>query len=259
MANAAVLIDNLALNGRVNASSQELSMPATELLTPHPSDRWRSTSGSAFFVLDKGDAAPANTVILSGMTCGENSSIRVRLSLVDSSGAAGDVDDDTYAAGSVNFDTDYGTLTHLMSSAMAWRYARFDITDPDASYVEAGLVTAGTRESFTYNFAPGGGIQYVDRSRVSPVASGKTLTWTDNTFRRVDLSFEWVSTAQRYGLIQTMDRVNGRHVNVALILDTASDNLARDTIVGLVTDITPAVYAQAVLLFSKQLRLDERI
>src|SRR3990167_5664571 len=122
MANAAIVITNLALAGTVYASSQENTLPAPNLLTPHPSERWRSTSSPAFFVLDKATAAVADTVILSGMTCGANSTVRLRLSLTDSSGAAGDVlDTGAMADGSLNFDTTYGAFSYLLASPLAWR------------------------------------------------------------------------------------------------------------------------------------------
>jgi hypothetical protein len=64
---------------------------------------------------------------------------------------------------------------------------------PTPTYVEAGCLLDGLSESFAYNFVPGGSIQVVDRSRVAPTSSGMTLTWDDNQFRRVDLTFQWVS------------------------------------------------------------------
>jgi hypothetical protein len=272
MANAALVIDNNAQVAAVIASSQVLTLPASNLLTPHPSDRWRSLNPADWFVLDKGTSITSDTVGLFGLQCGSSSSplalrnlgpnatIRLRLSSIDATGAIGDIlDTGALLPGDPSFSTDYASFVMRLPAPMAWRYVRFDIADPDADFVEAGCVLDGLSESFAYNFVPGGSVQVVDRSRVAPTSSGMTLIWDDNQFRRVDLNFEWVAEAQRKGLIERMDRVCGRRRNVLLMMDTDSANLPFDSIFGLVTDITPVTFGVIFDLFCKQLRIDERI
>lgn len=260
MANAALLTDNHALTGLVSASSQALAMPASSLLTPHPSERWRSLKPEAFFVLDKGGLRIGDTVMVKGLTIGPNATLRLRLSSTDSDGAAGDVyDSGLIANGSINLDRDYYAATWVLPSPAAWRYTRVDISDPDADAVEAGCIVDGLREAFAYNFSYGGSMQFVDRSRVATSAAGMSLVWPDNWYRKIDFNFEWVTPEQRYGLIERMDRVNGRRLNVLLIVDTGSPNLARDSFYGLITDLTPSTFAQAVEIYGKQLRIDERL
>ncbi len=265
MANACLVIDNQADAGTFGASSQVLTMPAANLKSPHPSERWRSLSSADWFVLDKGALQLADTVMVNGLTCGVNAQVRLRLNTIDGTGAAGDVyDSGPVESSSVNFDTGYGAFVARLAAPAAWRFARFDISDPDAAYVEAGCVLDGLSEMFAVNFANGGSIQHVDRSRVSQTASGLTLPWKDNKFRRIDFTYNSVTSAQRYGLIERLDRDKGRTSNVLLLIDPDSDNLARDSIFGLVTDQTPVAFAQAYgvdgkPLFSKQLRMEERI
>src|ERR1044072_9062386 len=106
MAKAAILIDNLAIGGSVYASTQERTMPTTEVLTPTPSDRWRSLSNSSYLVLDKLTLGSADTVVLNGLTGGPNSTTPLRLPSGDTPGAAGDVrDTGALANGTQNFDT----------------------------------------------------------------------------------------------------------------------------------------------------------
>jgi hypothetical protein len=234
-------------------------MPASNLKTPHPSERWRSLSNSASFVLDKGAAISADTVMLCGLTGGAGATVRLRLSTVDATGAAGNVLDTTaLSSGNSHFDREYGSFVYQLPAPAAYRYVRFDISDPAASFVEAGCVLDGLAETFKYNFAPGGTFQHVDRSIVSQTSSGATLTWNDNTFRRIDLSFD-VTSIQRYGVIERLDRVKGRKRNVLLMTNPASSNLPRDTIYGLVTDQTPIRFGPAFNMFGKPLRIDERI
>lgn len=266
MANACIVLDNVAENASIGASSQVLTMPASTLKTPHPSQRWRSLSPADWFVADKGAAIAADTVLINGLTCGPNAEVRLRLSSIDATGVAGDVLDTGAIASGAGpaFDLEYGTFLWLLSAPAAWRYTRFDVSDPDADYVEAGCLVEGAREAFTYNFAPGDTMQHVDRSRVSTTSSGITLTWDDNSFRRLGLSFNAVTTAQRYGLVERLDRIKGKKRNVLLITDPDSSNLPRDSIYGLVTDQTPIAFSNAFAvdgqpLFGKQLRIDERI
>lgn len=256
---AALVVDNLALAGRVAASSQEQAMPASNLLTPHTTERWRSMVNSAFFVVDMGGQVIADTAMLKGLTAGIAASARCRLSSIDSTGAAGDGFDSGVAVnGSANLDVDYGAAVWVLTAPVTFRYARFDIEDADASYVEAGSIIVGLREAFAYNFAPGGSIQYVDRSRVATTAAGLSLVEEDNWFRRIDLSFD-INEVQRYGVVERLDRVAGRRKSVLLLINPESSNLPRDAIFGLVTDLTPSTWAQAVEVYGKQLRIEERL
>jgi hypothetical protein len=262
MASAAIVIDNNADGSTVAASSQDLKMPVSNILTPHPSERWRSLSNSAWFVLDKGSLVPANTVMLCGLTCGENATVRLRLSTIDATGAAGDIlDTGTLASGDLHFDVEYGSFVYQLPAPASWRYVRFDISDPDSTFVEAGCILDGLSDTFGINFSVGATFQHVDLSRVSNTSSGMTLTWDDSTFRRVDLSFDWVSETKRYGVLERLDRVKGRKRNVLLITNPDSENLPRDSIYGLVTDLTPITFGSGTIMdvFGKQLRIDERI
>ncbi len=260
MANAALVIDNFADGSTVGASSQVLAMPVQNLLTPHPSERWRSLNPSAFFVMDKGASLSSDTVALFGLTCGVNATLRLRLSSIDATGAAGDIlDTGTIANGDGSFDVGYNSLVYRLANPASWRYTRVDLNDPDATYVEAGCILDGLSESLTYNFSPGGSFQHVDRSRISTTSSGITLTWDDNTFRRIDLSFDWVTIEQRYGVVERLDRIKGKARNVLLMTDTTSGNMPRDSIFGLVTDQTPITFGAIPDIFGKQLRIDERV
>ncbi|MDI4231460.1 hypothetical protein OZ411_01355 [Bradyrhizobium sp. Arg237L] len=260
MANACIMVDNQADGGRVVASSQALAMPASNLLNPHPSERWRALAPSAWAVLRKTALAPADTVMLCGLTCGPNATIRLRLSSSDSLGVAADVlDTGVISSGDAHFDIAYGSFVWRLPAPAAWQFTRVDIDDPDADFVEAGCIADGLAESFDYNFVRGGERQWVDRSRVSSTSSGMTLTWDDVSFRRLNLSFDFISLQQKNGLIERLDRVKGRRRNVLFIVDPDSDNLPRDSVYGLVTDLTPVSFGPVNDIFGKQFRIDERI
>lgn len=257
---SALVVDNLALNGFVSASSQVLTMPASELLTPHTTNRWRSLTNSDYLLVNKGSSILADTFMAGQLTCGPRSTARLRLSTSDSSGAAGDVlDTGPIANGTQHFDVGYTGFVYRLPAPAAYQYVRFELFDPDAPFVEAGFAVDGLSEVFDYNFAPGSSIQDVDRSRVTPTSAGLTLTWPDNTFRRLDLHFDWVSQRQRNGMIARLDRVKGRHSSVLLLTNTSDSNLPRAAIYGLVTDQTPVTFGAATNIYGKQLRIDERL
>jgi hypothetical protein len=146
-------------------------------------------------VLDKGARSPADTVGLFGLTCGDNAT-GPAAAVVDRRHRASPATSSTPArspVGAASFSVDYASFVYRLPAPASWRYTRIDLADPDAGFVEAGCLLDGLSESFTYNFVPGGSIQVVDRSRVAPTSSGMTLTWDDNQFRRVDLTFQWVA------------------------------------------------------------------
>lgn len=266
MANAAIVIDNLADGKTVVASSQVLTMPASNLLTPHPQERWRSIGNGGSIILDKGALLSGDTVALLGLTCSTSTLMHLRLSTVDSLGLAGDVfDDGGIHNGDGHLDTTYNSLIYRLSAPVSYRYVRIDLFDPTAAllaatnFVEAGCILDGLSETFAYNFSWSAGFQHHDRSGVVKVAGGGTLTWQDNTYRSISLPFDWITSAQRYGVIERLDRVKGKTSNILLMTDTASTNMPRDSIFGLVTEQTQIGFVQGVGLFTKALNFEERI
>jgi hypothetical protein len=262
MANAAAVFNNQALAAAavITASSQQQTLPVSNLQTPHVSERWRSASNADYFTVDKGSLVADDTVMVRGMTASVAATARLRLSTSDP--ASGDVlDTGALASGATAyFDLTYGAFVYLLAAApSAWRYARFDIADTAASYVEAGVVCIGTRNQFDINFEAGESLGYVDRTRLAQTAGGLTLTWPDNKFRRWSVNFPWIDAAQRYGFVEQMDLLNGKGQNVLMIRDTGSANLARDSIFGLVTDLAPVTLPEVIDIFGKVYNIDERL
>jgi hypothetical protein len=176
-----------------------------------------------------------------------------------SDGSDGDILDESYDADDAEFDPNYGMLVVPLSAPVSGQYVRIDITDADADYVEAGRLFIGLREAFDYNFAPGAGVTWTDRSRKTISAGGQTLIFPDNKVRSVELNFEWVARVQRRGLLETIDRVNGQSIDVLLILDTDSDNLPMDTIFGLISAPAANLYTSIPDIFSRAYRIEERL
>lgn len=259
MANAAIAYRNLADDGTVSASTAEPAMPVSRLQNEHVGKRWRSTAEPGYVILDLGSSMSIDTIALLGMTAAAGASCQVRASASDATVTGSlSFDSGSLSDGGAYFDTDYGALVYIRSSPVSTRYVRIDITDTPASYVEAGRLFVGLREAFTYNFAPGAGVTWADRSRKTISAGGQTLIFPDNKVRSVDLNFEWVTAAQREGLIESIDRINGQSIDVLMILDTDSDSLPRDTIFGLISAPAPNLYSPIADIFSRAYRIEER-
>ncbi len=254
MANAAILNVNVTAGAAVSTSSQELTMPALNLLDMHVQRRWRSKFSGDLVVLDLGSLTLMDTIGVFGMTMSVTGTIRVRISTADSSGVAGDL----YDSGVVTVDNRYNAFIGLLPSVVLGRYIRFDLSDPASTYVEAGRVVAGVRSAFTYNFGYGWQKGYVDRSIRTETRGGQTLVWRDNAYRSLDLTFEFVTEDQRNGLVEDIDRLNGLRDDVLFIVDPSSPNLARDSIWGLMSDLT-TVSNPFFQIYSKNYKIKERL
>jgi hypothetical protein len=255
MANAAIAYNNLADAGVIVASDQELTLPASNLQNPHVARRWRSRFAPAFALVDLGAATPIDTVALFGMTLGAAGTVRARISSSDATGAAGDVFD----SGTVPVDANYGTYIGLLGAPASGRYVRFDLADTGAAFVEAGRVFVGTRTAFTYNHIYGWQRGWVDRSVRTKTRGGQTQIWNDNQYRTLDLTFDFVTEAQMNDLVEAIDVANGQRKDVLMIRDPASSNLARDSIWGLISDLTPASQPTFFDIYSREYKLEERL
>lgn len=260
MANAAIAITNLADAGTVTASTAETLMPVSRLQNEHVGKRWRSTAEPGYAICDLGSSLSIDTVALLGMSAGAGASCQVRASASDAT-ATGSLsfDSGSLSDGGQYFDTDYDALIYTRAAPVSTRYVRIDITDTPASYVEAGRLFIGLREAFTYNFAPGGGVAWTDRSRRTKSAGGQTLIFPDNKFRTAEINFDWVTEAQREGLWETMALANGNSEDVLLILDTDSDSLPRDSIFGLVVNPIRTSFTGIADIYTAPLTVEERL
>lgn len=247
---AAVVFENLADAAEVRASSSILLAQPTLVQQAHVERRWRALNNVAALILDLGAEMQIDTVAAMGLTATQG---RVRISATDPSGAAGEL----YDSGAVAVDQAYSTIVALADAPVDGRYVRIDLTDAASDYVEAGRVCIGLRSSFTYNFDYGWSYSYVDPSTRSKTRGGQTQITPRRPYRTIDVTFPRVTAIERYAFVETIERENALQKDILFITDPASDNLARDTIWGLMSETTPIV--QPFLDdFTKQYRIEER-
>lgn len=251
---------NLADTAGISASSFAQLTPPTLLQNPHVARKWRAPAGdTAHLTIDLLGARLLDCVALMGLNLTAAGLTRIRASLLDTSavdGAVYDSDPSGQIAGRVS--SRYPALIHLLPTTVTARYLRIDLSEPGAAYVEAGRLFAGATEQFAFNFAYGWNRGWTDRSRTTESRGGQTYVDRDNSYRTLDLTFETLSPGQRYGLVEDIDQFNGKHTDVLIITDPTSDALGRDSIWGLLEDVTP-VSQPFHDSFAKTYRIKERL
>lgn len=241
----------------VTATSAQILTPPSLLLDPHVSRHWRGSGGiSDDIIIDLGSMQSVDTIYGMGSKLTATGSTRLRISSVDSTGIAGDVYDSGAIVGRV--DPNYGYAPFLLPSPVTGRYLRMGFIDASLAAIELGRMFIGQRTQFQYNFAYGWSIQRVDRSLKTKTRGGQTQVFRDNAFRTFDLPMAFVSPSDRYGLIEAMDVACGQNTDVLMISDPTSSNLGRDSIWGLVSDLT-AIIQPNFGTFTKDYKIEERL
>lgn len=249
--NAAVVFRNLADDALATASTSLLLTPPARVQNVHVGVRWRSQTDNDYLLLDFGESVEADTFSIHGLSATQ---VQLRLSTTDETGVAGDA----YNSGSTAVDSDYRQAIWLRPAPITFRYMRIDLQNAADDFVEAGRVVAGERSSYSYNYDYGWSITTVDPSVRRQTLGGQTRIEQRPIFRMADLNFGWVSTDDRYGFVEQMERVAALRNDVLMLLDPSSGNLARDAIWGLVEDSTPIIQP-FIDIFSKSYRIRERL
>lgn len=247
---AAVVYQNLADAGTVTAGSSILRAQPATVQNEHVGRRWRSLSATSHLLFDLGSGVSIDTIAMIGLTA---STIRVRASNTDSTAESGDL----YDSGTVSVDQGYRQTVCALSTPVTARYVRVDLVHSTLDYVECGRAVIGLRSAFARNFGYGWGRTFADPSQRTQTRGGQTQIVAETPYRVLELSFDFMSEADRTGLVETMDRVNALQADVLWLTDPDSANLARDTVWGLMTEATP-VNQPFFDEYSKTYRIEER-
>lgn len=262
MSNAALAYVNLADLATLYATSNLVTTPPATLQNAHVNRRWRGTLGTSEAVWTS-YITSFDTVCLFGLNLTSAGTTRIRVSSVDSSGLAGNVYDSGSVIGAVDPNTAaYANLIKLLPTVVSG-YVRIDLTEPGASYIEAGRLFVGGRTQFDVNFGWGWTEQWEDMSRETESRGGQTYIDANVSRRKWSLQFGFMNDTERE-MVRQLDRINGIKTDFLMIGNPASSNLGRDSIWGRVKQ--PSPIAQPVgflnstsLLSSKQFDIVERL
>jgi hypothetical protein len=251
MSAACIAYENLADGATVAASTQELLLPAVNLQNPHVARKWRSLLSTASVVFTLAEAAEIDTVAMFGISA---ETIRVRLSATDPSGVMGEV----YDSGTQAVDETFSSFVVLMAAPASALYVLVDLATTSEDFVEAGRAFIGTRHQFGVNHEFNWSRGRVDRSVRAKSRGGQTQVSPDDGFRQVQVTFGFLTAAEASGLVDTIDRVNGLHTDVLLILDPDSVNLPRDSYWGLIAEDADVINPKSGV-FSKTYKIEARL
>lgn len=251
MANACIAYTNLADAAALTSSSNVSLLPVSNIQNVHVARKWRATDGTtASFIADFGSLKSFDTLAVMGIT---GTQIQFRISSTDPTGLTALV----YDSGVLSVAQAYLSAIAIISSPVSGRYIRVDITTT-GTYVEAGRFFAGVRSQFAYNFVRGWQRSYTDRSLKTKTRGGQTQIFQDVTYRSLDVTFDFLTQSDRNGFVEDIDRVNATKVDVLFITDPSSTNLARDSLWGLISNLTPVVQPY-YSTFTKQYQIEERL
>lgn len=261
-------IDDLQKSGvTVTASSTASAlMPASNVQDYRPGVVWRATGAAAeWLLIDHGANAYVDTVAVVGHNASLYGKLRVRRG-PDPAFATHTVDTAEFdiwpplygrgEGGRGRYRGGYvppGELgvvlpvrTVHLGAVYEGRYTRIDLADTGSPIgaIEAGVVMAGVRESFLYNFSNGWQADVVDPSEQFDTDAGGTLVLPRTPYDELVLPFKGFTRSEAITRISTIKRVNGKRkpVLVELFPDAPAALRYRTTYYGLFTSWTPSTH-----------------
>jgi hypothetical protein len=260
MANGALAYLNLFDSATPTASSAGTSTPITNLQNAHVANKWRGTGGTTDnFTATWTSDQTADTFAVMGLGSTFLATGTVRLQLFNSA-AAQIYDSGTVAA---VVDPNYGYAIHLLTPATytTIRSAKWTFVQAGASYIEAGRVFAGVRTALTFNFQPGAQRTWITNTKKVKSRGGQTFVdRSTGRARTEEFTLSLIDQTQRWSLHEAMDIANADHTDVLFVKDTASTNLGRDTIWGLVEQVSPVTqpFTDATH-YTRSYKIEERL
>lgn len=252
MARASILYENLADDGLVTSSSALLKKPAANVQTPDVGESWQSQTTSASLYLDLHAVTQINTVAVIGLVA---TSARIRASSTDPTCVSADVLDTTMQS------VDQLYLQHLaiLDESDGAQYIRVDLVNAGGEdYCRIGRLVVGLRSTYSFNFGYGWSFTNVDPSVRSETLGGQIKIELRNIYRVLEMPFERIEDEDRETFVEEIDRMNCLHKDVLVIKDSDGDNLAFESIWGLISDATP-IFGAGEDYSSKILKVRERL
>lgn len=172
----AFLYDNLVLSAAsVSGPAAIATAPASNLLNPQPRVRMRSTGGTGAVLVDLGGPRALDSAFLGSTTATTGATVRVRLSLVDPTGAAGEVWDTGTLAAETGEEANGNVVVIRAAGPVTGRYLLVELTDGALSVVDIGIAAAGAlwRQSRAQSYGYSEGRVIADTRDVNPLTQAQ--------------------------------------------------------------------------------------
>lgn len=230
---AAVAFTNLLDDADVSASGSNALTPPSNVQDEQVGTKWSVNSSTAYLLFDCRGDVEFDTIMFDGVT-GTDPVFQLRLSSVDASGAAGDVDDTGSIQGLPYFDPNYGKFVYLYATPLTARYVRLDQSEGGVARTAAGRAFGGMRETFGLNFQAPWTRTPIRRSTYTEGEAGGSYIDRRRGLWKINASFGFLSETDRTGFLEQMAVrvVNEGHLDFLWINDVDSTNLSRDCIWG---------------------------
>ena len=127
----------------------------------------------------------------------------------------GGIDPTAYPSGTEFF--------HRSNQVGVGRYVWVYINDPTnpAGYLQLGRFMAGTAWSPSHNFSFGDNIRWIDPGTARRTRGGKRLFTARPRYRQMEVSFDYLTKEEAYGLAFEIDRLLGKGGNFYISMDVA--------------------------------------
>jgi hypothetical protein len=226
----------------------------------HVANKWRGTGGTTDnFTATWTSDQTADTFAVMGLGSTFLATGTVRLQLFNS--AAVQIYDSGTVAAVV--DPNYGYAIHLLTPATytTIRSAKWTFTQAGASYIEAGRVFVGVRTAFTYNYEPGAQRGWITNTKKVKSRGGQTFVdRSTGKARTEEFTLGWIDETQRFALHEAIDLANADHTDVFYCKNPSSSNLGRDSIWGLIEQVSPVLQPfNDGTLYSRSYKIEERL
>lgn len=255
MGDAAIAWNNLvdATTTAVSAASSIILASASLLVEAHVGNKWRDNAASTWVLASLSSSQPIDTVMLAGVS-GVNPTFRLRLSSVDSTGAAGDVYDSGSVTGLPYWDVRYRMFVAMLPAALSARYIRIDISEVGVSYIEAGRWFVGQRNTFDTNMQTPWTRAAVRGSVDTIGVGGQTFVDLRLGHWRIAATFDFVTESERIDFVESISStiILVGHLDMLWVRDIESMNWPQDSVWGYIDGefsetqnlyIVPALYS----------------
>ena len=232
MATMALGYQDRVESGTLTASGSLATQPVVNLKDPALSPRiWIAGDNSEWVQVDFGVSRTIGVVGLFGFNGTATATKRIRLSN-NSDMSAPTIDTGVVNAG---VDINFRALIHVLSTPTAGRYLRVDVADAAISIIQAARLVAMS----AFRPTRGIGIQLhresTDTTRIQVSESGQSWVEQGVVRREWRLQFHALTDAEVDGEFNSIMRL-GRADDVLVVLDPASTNLGRDSLLGLILE-----------------------
>jgi len=241
----------------IEAGSRTPNLPPQNLRDPHMPVKWFSETGvtSTHILADIGSSQPIGAVCVLGTNLTSAATLRVRGSISDNTGIAGEV----YDSGTLSnvIDDDYPNFYHVFNDVSA-RYWRINITDDTLLNLRAGRVFIGPTWVPTKAMQFGWGMTWADASRRTKSRGGQSYIDVGYRFRVMDFTLSFMDQSEMYTNAFELARRNGLNQDILVVPDDQNTLLHEISIFGLVTSSFPITHSN-FNVYQQKYRVEERI